>query len=189
MRLLLITFISVVISGCAQEMVWSSSNGKSEQQFYADRSYCSAMAGNGQQNQVVQMQPSNDFASGFMNGMNIGGAMGASNARSQIFNDCMMGNGWFLVPSGQQATNQVAQTENATNADAKAASDSDASSVVMNEIHKIPELEYWMKHDKEKFDYAVSVDEELKLDSNWKDRPLSDRFQEATKRTMKHFNM
>lgn len=189
MRYTTCIFVLIFLSGCAQDMVWSSSNGKSEQQFYADRSYCSAMAGNGQQNQVVQMQPSNDFASGFMNGMNLGGAMGASNARSQIFNDCMMGNGWFLVPSGQQATNQVAKTENATNADAKTASDSDASSVVMNEIHKIPELEYWMQHDREKFDYAVSIDEELKQDSYWQGRSLEERFREATKRTMKHFNM
>ena len=57
------------------------------------------MAGNGQQNQVVQMQPSNDFASGFMNGMNIGNAANTGSARSQIFNDCMMGNGWNLVPA------------------------------------------------------------------------------------------
>ena len=91
--------IVVALSGCAQEMSWSHSY-KSTQEFYADRAQCSAMAGNGQQNQVfTQQQPADGFASGFANGLNLGNAMSTSNSRGQIFDDCMMGNGWFLVPA------------------------------------------------------------------------------------------
>lgn len=94
----LISFI--IMSGCAKDMVWSSSNGKSEQQFYADRASCSAMAGNGHQNQVYEpKQQADGFASGLENGLNLGNAIGTSNSRSQIFNDCMMGNGWNLIPA------------------------------------------------------------------------------------------
>ena len=91
--------IAIALSGCAQEMLWSHAS-KGSQEFYADRAQCSAMAGNGQQNQVfAPQQPVDGFASGFANGLNLGNAMNTSNSRGQIFDDCMMGNGWFLVPA------------------------------------------------------------------------------------------
>lgn len=94
-----VVIVAFAISGCAQEMSWSHSY-KSTQDFYADRAQCSAMAGNGQQNQVFSpQQPADGFASGFANGLNLGNAMNTSNSRGQIFDDCMMGNGWYLVPA------------------------------------------------------------------------------------------
>jgi len=58
------------------------------------------MAGNGHQNQVYEpKQQADGFASGLENGLNLGNAIGTSNSRNQIFNDCMMGNGWILVPA------------------------------------------------------------------------------------------
>ncbi len=67
--------------------------------------------------------------------------------------------------------------------------DREKSDSVLVEIQKIPELNYWRQYDKEKFEYAVSVDEELKQDIYWQDRSLEERFREVTRRTMKHFNM
>lgn len=67
--------------------------------------------------------------------------------------------------------------------------DREKSDSVLVEIRKIPELDYWRQYDKEKFEYAVSVDEELKQDIYWQDRSLEERFREVTRRTMKHFNM
>lgn len=86
------------ISGCAQNMQWAHSF-KGQQEFYADRARCSSMSGAGQQNQVVLQQGDAGLATGLTNGMNIGSAMGANRARGQIFDDCMMGNGWYLVPA------------------------------------------------------------------------------------------
>lgn len=60
---------------------------------------------------------------------------------------------------------------------------------LMAEINKIPELSYWMKYDKEKFEYAVSVDDQLRADAAWDNRPISERFRRVTQITMEHFGM
>lgn len=60
---------------------------------------------------------------------------------------------------------------------------------VMAEIRKIPELFYWSRYDAEKFNYAISVDDELKMQPYWRNRPLGERFKKVTEMTMNHFGM
>ncbi|WP_409311401.1 hypothetical protein [Pectobacterium sp. B1J-3] len=46
-----------------------------------------------------------------------------------------------------------------------------------------PELKNWQGSDPDRFTLAVHIDETLKLDPTWKDKPLTERFGEVVKRT------
>jgi hypothetical protein len=54
-------------------------------------------------------------------------------------------------------------------------------------IAAVPDLLAWKDADADRFTFAVTVDEHLKSDPAWKDKPLSERFAEAAKRTRAAF--
>ena len=87
-NIIAVILVSVAISGCAQKQWYGS--GMSQQQFYRDNSQCLAMSGSGNSNQIIQ--GNNSFA----NGYNQMGAMMAQSNSNRIYEQCMMGNGWWL---------------------------------------------------------------------------------------------
>ena len=54
-------------------------------------------------------------------------------------------------------------------------------------LQAVPDLLAWKDADADRFTFAVTVDEHLKSDPAWKDKPLSERFAEAAKRTRAAF--
>ncbi|MFM4938175.1 hypothetical protein [Aeromonas enteropelogenes] len=58
---------------------------------------------------------------------------------------------------------------------------------VQTALQAVPELATWMEHDQDRATFAVSVDERLKADPMWKNKPLAERFAEVTKRTKAAF--
>ena len=54
-------------------------------------------------------------------------------------------------------------------------------------LQAVPDLLTWKDADADRFTFAVTVDEHLKSDPAWKDKPLSERFAEAAKRTRAAF--
>jgi hypothetical protein len=66
------------------------------QQFYTDRAQCSAMSGGSGPNQIA---PS--YGGGFNNSYNTMSAIMARKRSEGIFNDCMYGRGWQLVPADE----------------------------------------------------------------------------------------
>lgn len=53
---------------------------------------------------------------------------------------------------------------------------------VADAINAIPDLADWQKNDEDKFKFAVHIDEQLKSQPEWKDKTLSERFNEVTNR-------
>lgn len=62
-----------------------------------------------------------------------------------------------------------------------------ATNPVEAAIAAVPDLLAWKDADADRFTFAVTVDEHLKADPAWKDKPLSERFAEAAKRTRAAF--
>lgn len=58
---------------------------------------------------------------------------------------------------------------------------------VQTALQAVPELATWMEKDQDRATFAVSVDERLKVDPAWKDKPLTERFAEVAKRTKAAF--
>ena len=58
----------------------------------------------------------------------------------------------------------------------------DTGNPVMDAINSIPDLAEWREKDQDKFGFAVHLDETLKNDPAWKDKPLAERFQEVANR-------
>lgn len=58
---------------------------------------------------------------------------------------------------------------------------------VQTALQAVPELATWMEKDQDRATFAVSVDERLKEDPAWKDKPLAERFAEVAKRTKAAF--
>lgn len=54
-------------------------------------------------------------------------------------------------------------------------------------LRAVPELAVWMESDPDRTTFAVSVDERLKVDPTWKDKPMAERFAEVAKRTKAAF--
>lgn len=54
---------------------------------------------------------------------------------------------------------------------------------VTDALKATPELEGWQSSDPDRFSLAVHLDEKLKTDPAWKDKPLTERFNEVVKRT------
>nr|WP_232486811.1 hypothetical protein [Pectobacterium parmentieri] len=54
---------------------------------------------------------------------------------------------------------------------------------VMAALDATAELKSWQSSDPDRFTLAVHIDETLKLDPAWKDKPLAERFSEVEKRT------
>lgn len=168
-----IIFSCVVISGCASNTkYWDSSEPKSSQEFYKDRSECNAMS-RYQIQQPVYYDPSpSGLASGFMSGFNIAGANDSGYDRG-IFNDCMMGRGWYLVSKDETGgRRQNKKPEN---------------NEVMNALYRTKYLRDWYDSKNDKFNYAVDIDDKLKSDPAWSNKTLDERFAEATRLTRIHF--
>lgn len=58
-----------------------------------------------------------------------------------------------------------------------------AGNPVADAIKATPDLEQWQSADPDRFSLAVHIDETLKSDPAWKDKPLAERFGEVVKRT------
>lgn len=58
----------------------------------------------------------------------------------------------------------------------------DTGNPVADAIASVPDLSDWQKNDADKFGFAVHLDETLKNDPAWKDKSLSERFQEVANR-------
>ncbi|MFJ5346689.1 hypothetical protein [Pectobacterium parvum] len=54
---------------------------------------------------------------------------------------------------------------------------------VVAALDATPDLKNWQDSDPDRFTLAVHIDETLKLDPSWKDKPLNERFGEVVKRT------
>lgn len=54
---------------------------------------------------------------------------------------------------------------------------------VTDALKATPELEGWQSADPDRFSLAVHLDEKLQTDPAWKDKPLTERFNEVVKRT------
>lgn len=79
------------VAACASSgLVWQNP-GKTQQDFYQDNSQCMAMAGAGQQPQVMQAD------SAVLRGWNMGAAAQSAENQRTIHQQCMMGKGWWLV--------------------------------------------------------------------------------------------
>lgn len=84
---------------CATQYQWSHPY-KSGQSFYADRAECTAMSNSGPQRSGVWQPISNSGIENAGYNLNRGFEnMADSQNRTQLFNDCMMGRGWSLVPA------------------------------------------------------------------------------------------
>ncbi len=88
LKMLAVILAITTISGCAQKR-WHS-YGKTQQQFYQENAQCLAMSGSGASSQIIQGNSS------FANGYNQMGAMMAQSNKTNIYQQCMMGNGWWL---------------------------------------------------------------------------------------------
>lgn len=58
---------------------------------------------------------------------------------------------------------------------------------VQTALQAVPELATWMENDPDRATFAVTVDERLKADPTWKEKPLTERFAEVAKRTKAAF--
>jgi len=89
MKKVFLMFIVLSCTGCANK-VWTHS-AKSTQEFYRDSANCEAMSNSAGSGQMMY------GGSAFANGWNQGSAIAAANSRDRIFNNCMYGEGWFLI--------------------------------------------------------------------------------------------
>lgn len=92
LRLITAALFINAISGCAAR-TWSHPT-KSSQQFHADKAECSSMSGAGSSSQIMPTYGQPGFNTGFNQGFNQTQAIGASMAKGQIYEDCMLGKGW-----------------------------------------------------------------------------------------------
>lgn len=177
----------LILSACApQKQYWDSAADMTDQDFYRDKSECSSMAQSSSQQQIHYNPSPSGFADGFINGFNIMAA-GQSGTSTEIFNDCMMGRGWFLtssVPSSSFSSNS--SSSSASKSSSPSASNSDQSPVV-SAIYRTQYLRDWYDNKDPKFEYAVNIDDRLKDDPHWKGRSLDERFAEATRLTRIHY--
>ena len=89
----------VLVAGCATNAHWEHAY-KGQQEWYSDNARCRAMgnsAGMGSPIVPVGGGWSSPVAAGFAQGWNQGEAMRAARAREEIYQQCMMGEGWRLV--------------------------------------------------------------------------------------------
>lgn len=63
-----------------------------------------------------------------------------------------------------------------------AAAPADTGNPVMDAINAIPDLAEWREKDTDKFSFAVHLDGKLQNDPAWKDKTLTERFQEVANR-------
>lgn len=91
--------ISLALAGCAtgSNMAWSNPNA-SQQEFYQASAQCQSMAGPGGQQIAGAGAGSGAFNRGFSQTYNQVSAINAQRRQRQIFEDCMRGFGWRLVP-------------------------------------------------------------------------------------------
>lgn len=90
--------IVLALTGCATAK-WTH-NSKGQQDYYRDNSQCMAMANSGGSNQIYSnpyQQGQMSFNNGFSSGYNQGAAMATAANRNQMYNECMYGNGWYIV--------------------------------------------------------------------------------------------
>lgn len=58
-----------------------------------------------------------------------------------------------------------------------------AANPVADALDAVPELKAWQENDRDRFTFAVTVDDQLKADPAFADKPLAERFAEAARRT------
>lgn len=69
----------------------------------------------------------------------------------------------------------------------EAASAPIAANPVLDALDATPDLKAWQASDPDRFTFAITVDDQLKLDPAFADKPLTERFAEAARRTKAAF--
>lgn len=94
-----IILAAAVMTGCTTKYAWENQY-KNTQDFYRDRADCTTMSNSGPQRSNVWTPVSNQWSDNVGNNLNRGFENAADNQnRTNLFNDCMMGRGWSLVPA------------------------------------------------------------------------------------------
>lgn len=62
-----------------------------------------------------------------------------------------------------------------------------AANPVLEALDAVPDLKQWQAADPDRFTFAVTIDDRLKEDPAFKDKPLAERFAEAARRTRAAF--
>lgn len=62
-----------------------------------------------------------------------------------------------------------------------------AANPLQTALESVPQLVNWRDNDPDRFDFAVLIDDKLKVDPAWSQKPLNERFQEAARRTAQAF--
>lgn len=102
MRNIVIAAVLLMLVGCQATYSWSHWT-KNTQQFYGDNSTCLAMSNGISAPQPYVAGPGmNSFGNGFVSGMNQGAAIQSNRMRTNIYNQCMQGEGWYLVRQSRQ---------------------------------------------------------------------------------------
>jgi hypothetical protein len=90
MKKAILILVSMLCAGCASEQIWSHPI-KSNQAFYHDSARCEAMSGSVGSGQIIYGENS------FANGYNTVTAARAVSARDRIYENCMRGEGWYVI--------------------------------------------------------------------------------------------
>lgn len=77
-------------AGCAGNQNWSHAN-RTQQEFHRDVARCEAMSNSAGNPQMMY------GGSSFANGWNQAAAAGVSGSKQRIFQNCMLGEGYFLT--------------------------------------------------------------------------------------------
>lgn len=62
-----------------------------------------------------------------------------------------------------------------------------AANPVLDALDAVPDLKAWQNQDPDRFTFAITVDDQLKADPAFADKPLAERFAEAARRTKAAF--
>lgn len=99
LRVLAIAVIASFFCACSTMSYAWSKPGAGTSEFYRDRADCTAMSNSGPRRSNVWTPVSKQWSDNVGYNMNRGLENASDNRdRAQLFNDCMMGRGWYLVP-------------------------------------------------------------------------------------------
>lgn len=126
---------------------------------------------------TIQQRPSSAdaFASGFANGAAIGDAIVASDQRNRVYSGCMASLGWFESKEVAQAAAREMEQSKANQSDQLAKA-----------LASTKYLKNW-KPGEPRAEFAMDMDDKLRVDPAWSNRSLEDRFKEVERLTLIHF--
>ncbi len=86
----------LLLSACAPRFAWSH-RYKTEQDFYRENSQCLAMASSGGPATQIIAKGRGPISQGVIDGINARSARDARVTQQTIYQQCMMGKGWYPV--------------------------------------------------------------------------------------------